>query len=79
MRGADKVPGAHRRKRFLDLKWGELSQPTRWPEIAALLHAYCKLVGSLIARSKPCGSYVGPLCARSGSCYKGQGIERKIV
>ncbi len=27
-RRADKVRGAHRRKRFLDLKWGELSQPT---------------------------------------------------
>lgn len=61
-------PGAHRRKRFLDLKWGELSQPTGWPEIAALLRTHFKFVGSLIALSKPCGSYVGPLCARSGRC-----------
>ena len=68
MRGADKVPGAHRRKRFLDLKWGELSQPTEWPEIAALLRTHFKFMGSLIARSKPCGFDVGPLCARSGRC-----------
>ena len=66
MRGADKVPGSHRRKRFLDLKWGELSQPTGWPEIAALPRTHFKFVGSLIARSKPCGFDVGPLCTRSG-------------
>lgn len=73
MRGADKVPGAHRRKRFLNLKWGELSQPTGWPEIAALLRTHFKFMGSLIARSKPCGFYVGPLCARSGHCQPAQG------